>query len=97
MSITKKATLLVLAFAVVCAVALAGCGSASTISSASARSTGSESVSASTSSSTTATQQADEQAMAYVGTWKTNKLTLQSKTNASDKEINFDVPVTLKR
>ena len=97
--------LLVLVFAAVCAIALAGCGNAGTSSSAGASAvsgantaaSASANASASASSSAAAIRQADDQAMAYVGTWKTNKLTLQSKTNASDKEINFDVPVTLKR
>ena len=51
--------------------------------------------SASASSSAAAIRQADDQAMAYVGTWKTDKLTLQSKTNDSDKETDLDVPVAL--
>ena len=99
MSITKKDALLVLVFAAVCAIALAGCGNAGTSSSAasSASSTASASAneSASASSNAAATQQADEQAMAYVGTWKTDKLTLEAKTNASDKETDLDVPVAL--
>jgi len=103
MNITKKDALLVLVFAAVCAIALAGCGNAGTSSSASASAvsgantaaSASANESASASSSAAATQQADEQAMAYVGTWKTDKLTIQSKTNASDKEIGLDVPVTL--
>ena len=49
----------------------------------------------SASSSAAAIRQADDQAMAYVGTWKTDKLTLQSKTNDSDKETDLDVPVAL--
>ena len=103
MNITKKDALLVLVFAVVCAIALAGCGSAGTSSSASSTASASASaaVSASANASTdasnsaAATQQADEQAMAYVGTWKTDKLTLEAKTNASDEETDLDVPVAL--
>lgn len=33
--------------------------------------------------------------MPYVGTWKTDKLTLEAKTNASDNETDLDVPVVL--
>ena len=95
--------LLVLVFAAVCAIALAGCGNAGTSSSASASAvsgantaaSASANASASASSSAAAIQQADDQAMAYVGTWKTDKLTLQSKTNDSDKETDLDVPVAL--
>ena len=99
MTVTKKVTLLVLAFAVICAIALAGCGSAGTSASSSTASSASASASASTStgasSNSASVQQADEQAMPYVGTWKTDKLTLEAKTNSSDKETDLDVPVTL--
>ena len=89
MTITKKATLLVLALVTMCAIALAGCGS----SGASANSATSSSSTAS--SSAASAQQADEQAQQYVGTWKADKLTLQAKTNASDKETELDVPITV--
>lgn len=107
MTNTKKITLLALVLAVVCAIALAGCGSTSSstgtgssasssaTSSASTAASASANASASASSSAAAIRQADDQAMAYVGTWKTDKLTLQSKTNDSDKETDLDVPVAL--
>ena len=89
MVVAKKATLLVLALVTMCAIALAGCGS----SGASANSAASASSAAS--SSAASAQQADEQAQPYVGTWKTDKLTLQVKTNSGDKETELDVPVSL--
>lgn len=89
MTITKKATLLVLALVTMSAIALAGCGGSGT----SANSATSSSSAAS--SSAASAQQADEQAQPYVGTWEADKLTLQVKTNSGDKETELDVPVLL--
>lgn len=91
MTITRKAALLALAIATVCAIALAGCGSSGATSGASS----SAGAAASASSSAASAQQADEQAMQYVGTWKADKLTLRAKSNSSDKETDLDVPVAL--
>ncbi len=93
MAVSKKATLLMLALVTMCAIALAGCGSSSESSNSAASS--SAAASASASNSAAAAQQTDEQAQPYVGTWKADKLTLQAKTNASDKETELDVPITV--
>ena len=99
MAITRKTTLLALVIMVVCAVALAGCGgsggSASAGASGSAAASSAASASAAASSSAASAQQADEQAQPYVGTWKADSLTLEAKTNSSDKETNLDIPVSL--
>lgn len=103
MGITKKAALLALAIAAACAISLVGCGganpsasaSASTSASASASATASASAAASEPSSAASARQADEQAQPYVGTWKADKITLGSKTNASDKEKELDIPIVV--
>lgn len=99
MGITKKTALLALAMAAACAIALVGCAGANPSASASATASASTSASASTaaneSSSAASARQADEQAQPYVGTWKADKITLGSKTNASDKEKELDIPIVV--
>ena len=82
MTLSKK-TILTLVFAVLFALAVSGCGGTTADSSTSA------------STGVASSQQADEQAQPYVGTWKANGLTLVVKTNAEDKETAIDTPVAV--
>ncbi|MDO4533175.1 MAG: hypothetical protein Q4C36_05585 [Coriobacteriia bacterium] len=79
----SKRTILSLVFAVAFAIAVAGCGNTTADSSASVP------------AGSASTQQVDEQAQPYVGMWKADGLTLMLKTNAADKEMDFDVPVAV--
>ena len=89
MTITRNMALFALAIVTACAIALAGCGSTSASSGAN------ESESANDTASAAPTQQADERALPYVGTWKGNEITLGAQTNASSKETDLDVPVSI--
>lgn len=75
--------------------AAASASATATSATASASTSASASAAASEPSSAASARQANEQAQPYVGTWKADKITLGSKTNASDKEKELDIPIVV--